>query len=95
MSEADIAATNGVVHRLSVRAMAAPATATGVLLDPPFPLSSAGAFEAVGELVRLAWPLVNETLTGDGPLTVLAPTDAVGAHGCASWRGRRFCAVKL
>ena len=68
--------------------MAPPATVAGVMLSPPFPLSAAGVhggggegtgFEALGELVRLAWPLVNETLTEEGPLTVLAPTDAVSA----------------
>lgn len=81
VSEADVTATNGVVHRLSARAMAAPATVAGVLLDPPFPLSAAesgGMFAALGELVGLAWPLVKEPLTVEGPLTVLAPTDAVG-----------------
>lgn len=89
VSEADITATNGVVHRLSARAMAAPATVAGVLLDPPFPLSAAEGeelFTAVGELVRLAWPLVNETLTAEGPLTVLAPTDAVGIAVASTWR---------
>ncbi|CAN0514800.1 unnamed protein product, partial [Laminaria digitata] len=91
ISEADITATNGVIHRLSA-VMAPPATVAGVMLSPPFPLSAAGVqggrgggggegtgFEALGELVRLAWPLVNDTLTGEGPLTVLAPTDAVSA----------------
>lgn len=62
--------------------MAPPATTLGVLLSSPFPLSVAGGaegggFEALGELVRLAGPLVNETLEREGPLTVLAPTDAV------------------
>lgn len=91
ISEADITATNGVIHRLSSAVMAPPATVAGVLLDPPFPLSAAGeaggltagsgeeggGFEALGELVRLAWPVVNLTLTEEGPLTVLAPTDGV------------------
>ncbi|CAM9636936.1 unnamed protein product, partial [Ectocarpus sp. 12 AP-2014] len=86
VSEADITATNGVVHRLSAAVMAPPDTVAGVLLSPPFPLSAAGGgggsggagsgFGAMGELVRLAWPLVNATLTEEGPLTVLAPTDA-------------------
>lgn len=119
ISEADITATNGVIHRLSSAVMAPPDTVAGVLLDPPFPLSAAAAagetmtgrggagvggrgrgghgdgdgeegsgFEALGELVRLAWPLVNATLTEEGPLTVLAPTDAVSlavvvACGCS------------
>ncbi|CAM9468474.1 unnamed protein product [Ectocarpus sp. 8 AP-2014] len=66
--------------------MAPPDTVAGVLLNPPFPLSAAGGgggsggpgsgFGAMGELVRLAWPLVNTTLTEEGPLTVLAPMDA-------------------
>ncbi|CAM9554131.1 unnamed protein product, partial [Scytosiphon promiscuus] len=106
ISEADITATNGVVHRLSSAVMAAPANVAEVLMNPPFPLSAAtdvavreaagrggvgcdgrvgegksgggagNGFEALGELVRLAWPLVNKTLTEEGPLTVLAPTDA-------------------
>ncbi|CAM9666230.1 unnamed protein product, partial [Ectocarpus fasciculatus] len=83
VSEADITATNGVVHRLSAAVMAPPDTVAGVLLNPPFPLSAAAreggagsGFGALGELVRLAWPLVNTTLTEEGPLTVLAPTDA-------------------
>lgn len=94
MSEADITATNGVVHRLSAAVMAPPDTVAGVLLNPPFPLSAAGSgggagsgFEALAELVRLAWPLVNATLTEEGPLTVLAPTDAVRWLLVSSGRG--------
>lgn len=77
--------------------MAPPNTVAGVLLDPPFPLSAAGAlaaadgegrgrggdgggFEALGELVRLAGPLANAALTEEGPLTFLAPTDAVSVY---------------
>lgn len=93
ISEADITATNGIIHRLSSAVMAPPNTVARVLMDPPFPLSAAGAltgggrdgrshgdgsgFEALGELVRLAGALVDTTLTEEGPLTFLAPTDAV------------------
>lgn len=82
VSEADITASNGVIHRLSAAVMDPPPTVAGVLLAPPYPLSVAGGvedggFHALGELIHLAWPLVNETLTEAGPLTFLAPTDAV------------------
>lgn len=110
VSEADIPATNGVIHRLSAAVMDPPSTVLGVLLNPPFPLSAAGAaqkqrgggrrqgrrntgglhdvregqemrdgegFKALRDLIQLSWPLVNATLTEDGPFTVLAPTDAV------------------
>lgn len=101
ISEADVTATNGVIHRLSGAVMDPPPTVASVLLEPPYPLSAtpaatgegAATFEAVGDLVRLAWPLVNKTLTEAGPLTVLAPTDDVGFLPSveARARGRRFC----
>ncbi|CAN0479380.1 unnamed protein product, partial [Discosporangium mesarthrocarpum] len=72
--ETDVTATNGVLHRMG-GVMPLPPNAAGVLANPPFPLSAAGGFTAVRELLDLAGALVNSTLGTAGPFTVLAPTD--------------------
>ncbi|CAM9653651.1 unnamed protein product, partial [Choristocarpus tenellus] len=47
----------------------------GLLQNPLFPLSAAGGFTAIGELLGLVGPVAKGVLEAGGPLTFLAPTD--------------------
>eukprot|EP00611_Tribonema_gayanum_P000406 TRINITY_DN10278_c0_g1_i1.p1 TRINITY_DN10278_c0_g1~~TRINITY_DN10278_c0_g1_i1.p1 ORF type:complete len:1032 (-),score=243.55 TRINITY_DN10278_c0_g1_i1:430-3486(-) len=79
ITQPDIAATNGVIHRISALLHPPPTVLELALCGtaPPEPLAYAGTFAAFGELVALAGDVVNVTLSaGDTPLTVFMPTDA-------------------
>ncbi|KAG5183693.1 FAS1 domain-containing protein [Tribonema minus] len=79
ITQPDITATNGVIHRISALLHPPPTVLELALCGtaPPEPLAYAGTFAAFGELVALAGDVVNATLSaGDTPLTVFMPTDA-------------------
>lgn len=69
----DLSAYNGVIHVMA-GVLPLPDSVAATVAAPPFPLSVAGNFTVLSQLVQAAPASVKDTLQTGGPLTLLAPT---------------------